>query len=146
MQTFTNSFQFLIGTVLRVARGRWESFRPKFQFLIGTVLLMLIRAYGGCLGTFQFLIGTVLQQYFRHFPALSSFFVSNLFKKSVDLTFLLSQISLKNQAFFKKIFFRLGRQTFLRFFKIFIAFSSVFSYFDCRFSQYFQGFQGRQTF
>ena len=95
---------------------------------------------------FQFLIGTVLQQYFRHFPALSSFFVSNLFKKSVDLTFLLSQVSLKNQAFFKKIFFRLGRQTFLHFFKIFIAFSSVFSYFDCRFSQYFQGFQGRQTF
>ena len=95
---------------------------------------------------FQFLIGTVLQQYFRHFPALSSFFVSNLFKKSVDLTFLLSQISLKNQAFFKKIFFRLGRQTFLHFFKIFIAFSFVFSYFDCRFFQYFQGFQGRQTF
>ena len=95
---------------------------------------------------FQFLIGTVLQQYFRHFPALSSFFVSNLFKKSVDLTFLLSQISLKNQAFFKKIFFRLGRQTFLHFFKIFIAFSFIFSYFDCRFFQYFQGFQGRQTF
>ena len=95
---------------------------------------------------FQFLIGTVLQQYFRHFPALSSFFVSNLFKKSVDLTFLLSQISLKNQAFFKKIFFHLGRQTFLHFFKIFIAFSFVFSYFDCRFSQYFQGFQDRQTF
>ena len=50
---------------------------------------------------FQFLIGTVLQQCFRCFPALSSFFVSNLFKKSVDLTFLLSQISLKNQVFYK---------------------------------------------
>ena len=36
---------------------------------------------------FQFLIGTVLQQYFRRFLALSSFFSSNLIKKSVDLTF-----------------------------------------------------------
>ena len=120
----------------------------EFQFLIGTVLRFEVdKDLGLIIGDmFQFLIGTVLQQYFRHFPALSSFFVSNLFKKSVDLTFLLSQIPLKNQAFFKKIFFRLGRQTFLHFFKIFIAFSFVFSYFDCRFFQYFQGFQGRQTF
>ena len=101
---------------------------------------------GMFLMVFQFLIGTVLQQYFRHFPALSSFFVSNLFKKSVDLTFLLSQISLKNQAFFKKIFFRLGRQTFFHFFEIFIAFPFVFSHFNRHFFQYFQGFRGRQTF
>ena len=75
-----------------------------FQFLIGTVLHFLNRRRLKMTKRrklFQFLIGTVLQQCFRCFPALSSFFVSNLFKKSVDLTFLLSQISLKNQVFYK---------------------------------------------
>ena len=132
-------FQFLIGTVLHdeeygvieetpdvsipyrygitKKQNKFLQKKEKFQFLIGTVLHRKKRKRMKKKIKFQFLIGTVLQQYFRHFPALSSFFVSKLFKKSVDLTFLLSQIPLKNQAFFKKIFFRLGRQTFLHFFR-----------------------------
>ena len=102
MLTMNHRFQFLIGTVLPVMSllvyTSQEYVSIPYRYGITNRVNTLIEKSKKA---FQFLIGTVLQQCFRCFPALSSFFVSNLFKKSVDLTFLLSQISLKNQVFYK---------------------------------------------
>ena len=117
----------------------------KFQFLIGTVLPD-IRPEGFPPSSFQFLIGTVLQQCSRRFPALSSFFLLKSHKKVCQPYFLLSQISLKNQAFFKSLFFCLGRQTFFHYFMYFIAFYYLFNRLKHCFPQCFQGFRDRQTF
>ena len=139
-------FQFLIGTVLRY-QGRMESkISDMFQFLIGTVLPMLhskTMFFPTDVSTpYRYGITTV----FSPFSGTVFFFRLKTLQKVCRPHFFIIANFLEKSSFFQKIFFRLGRQTFLHFFKIFIAFSFVFSYSDCRFSQYFQGFQGRQTF
>lgn len=115
--------QFLIGTVLpKTIEERIQRIREECQFLIGTVLhigrlvsnpkflsVSIPYRYGITVASIdqETAINSVSIPYrygittmFSLFPNTVFFFrLKYLQKKSVDLTFLLSQISLKNQAF-----------------------------------------------
>ena len=138
-------FQFLIGTVLLIMRKVHDD-ENEFQFLIGTVLRFGYYVCDECGFSVSIPYRYGITTVFSPFSGSVFFFLPLITLKSLSTSLFIIANILENQAFFKSLFFRLGRQTFFHFFEIFIAFPFVFSHFNRHFFQYFQGFRGRQTF